>query len=146
MVGRTGILAAALLALSACAGQSAGRNAEPEALPPPEMSAPAPTAPAGPVAAPNVSVPVPVPARPTNADDADVVVRGQVRNQVPAPAGDPRTNGERIRDIRAWDQCVSRAQSALSSDPMDPQLDTPEDVCRTHLGMAGRTAIPASRN
>jgi hypothetical protein len=141
---RAGIIAVALIALAGCAGvESAGRNAEPEALPPPVENAPAP---AGPVAAPNVSIPIPAPARPANADEeGDVVVRGQVRNQVPAPAGDPRTTSERIRDIRAWDQCVTSAQGALGSDAMSPQLDTPEDLCRAQLGMASRTALPTSR-
>lgn len=133
---------AALIALAACAGIApAGRNSEPMPLPADE-SAPAP---AGPVAAPNVSLPAPAPARAANPDDADVVVRGQVRNQVPPPAGDPRSTSERIQDIRAWDQCVTHAQAIGETDPMRPQLDTPEDVCRTSLGMTSRSAVPASR-
>jgi hypothetical protein len=92
-------------------------------------------------------VPTPPPPRPTRAqtDSDDIVVPGQVRTQVPAPAGDPRTNEERIADVRAWDQCITQVQSAFDSDPMSPQLTTPEEYCATSLGMAERTAVPFSR-
>jgi hypothetical protein len=145
------LVVSALIALSACAGVTpAGRNAAhapalplPESRPP--MAEPAPTPEPAPVAAPNVSVPTPQPAQPANADDDEVVVHGQVENQVRPPNGDPRNRIERMEDIRAWDQCVTHVQSALESDPLRPQLDTPEDVCRQSLGMASRTAVPESR-
>jgi len=61
------------------------------------------------------------------------------------PQGDPRSNEERMADIRAWDQCVIQVQSAFDADPMRPQLTTPEEYCRDSLGMAERTAVPLSR-
>ena len=164
--------AAALIALAGCAGmESAGRNASrspeptrvvsaPTVEAAPTQAAPAPSAPA-PVtvaalpppsaasSAPPVSVapaaqadrPVTTAAR----DDDDVVVPGQRERQVQPPNGDPRSNTERMQDIRAWDQCVVRVQAAYDRDPMRPQLDTPEDYCRESLGMSDRTSIPASR-
>lgn len=128
---------------------------------PPAAQQPAPTATAPapqrtqptqpPVAAPQVSVPTPAPepveetsSRPRSADE-DIVVPGQVETQVPPPAGDPRTNEERRADIRAWDQCLMQVQSAFDSDPMNPQLTTPEEYCSQSLGMAERTAVPIAR-
>jgi hypothetical protein len=75
----------------------------------------------------------------------DVVVPGVRERQVPAPGGDPRSNAERMQDIRAWDQCVMRVQGAAEADPMRPQLVTPEDYCSQSLGMAERTSVPQSR-
>lgn len=116
---------------------------QPQAVPAPTPSTPPPA----PVAAPQVSVPAAAPtppARPASPDD-DIVVPGQVQTQVPPPAGDPRTNEERRADVRAWDQCVMQVQSAFDSDPMRPQLTTPEEYCAQSLGMAERTAVPISR-
>jgi hypothetical protein len=166
--------AAALIALAGCAGmESAGRNASrsPEptrvASAPPVQSAPAPMQ-----AAPTRSAPAPVaeaalpppsttssappvsaqpapqadrPVRTTARNDDEVVVPGQRERQVQPPNGDPRSNTERMQDIRAWDQCVVRVQSAYDRDPMRPQLDSPEEYCRESLGMADRTSIPVSR-
>lgn len=114
----------------------------------PAAPTPAPQQAAPPVAAPRVSVPTPPPPRPARAqsDSDDIVVPGQVQTQVPPPAGDPRTNEERIADIRAWDQCIMQVQSAFDSDPMSPQLTTPEEYCATSLGMADRRAVPVSRS
>ena len=114
--------------------------------PAPQQAAPQQNAP--PVAAPQVSVPTPPPPPPTRAQSAsdDIVVPGQVQTQVPPPAGDPRTNEQRRADIRAWDQCITQVQSAFDSDPMSPQLTTPEEYCATSLGMSDRTAVPASRS
>jgi hypothetical protein len=166
--------AAALIALAGCAGmESAGRNASrsPEparvASAPPVQSAPAQAAPptSAPVAEtalpppsatsspPPVSTapraaPAPPAERPVSTaarDDHEVVVPGQRERQVQPPNGDPRSNAERMEDIRAWDQCVIRVQGAYDRDPMRPQLDTPEDYCRESLGMADRSSIPASR-
>ena len=115
--------------------------------PPPQRTQP--TAP--PVAAPQVSVPTPAPAQDTSAParprsaDEDIVVPGQVTTQVPPPAGDPRTNEERRADIRSWDQCIMQVQNAFDSDPMRPQLTTPEEYCSTSLGMAERTSVPIGR-
>lgn len=114
---------------------------------------PAPTTPApvrqqAPVAAPSVSVPTPAPTQQTRAEenDDDIVVPGQVQTQIPPPAGDPRSNEERRADVRAWDRCITQVQSAFDSDPMRPQLTTPEEYCSTSLGMADRTAVPVSRS
>ena len=131
--------------------------AQTQAAPPPQRTAPvatatpAPTTPPArqqaPVAAPQVSVPTtppPQPARAQSADD-DIVVRGAVESQVPAPAGDPRSNEERRADVRAWDQCLMQVQSAFDSDPMSPQLTTPEEYCSTSLGMSDRNSVPIAR-
>ena len=166
--------AAALIALAGCAGmESAGRNASrsPEptratsapavesvpdyaaptssapapvavaALPPPSAVSSAPPVSSAQVAAPTAQTDRPVTAR----DDDVVVVPGQRERQVQPPNGDSRSNAERMQDIRAWDQCVVRVQSAYDRDPMRPQLDTPEDYCRESLGMADRSSIPVSR-
>lgn len=119
--------------------------AAPAPTPAPQQTAPQQAAP--PVAAPRVSVPTPPPPTPARAqsDSDDIVVPGQVQTQVPPPAGDPRTNEERRADIRAWDQCITQVQSAFESDPMSPQLTTPEEYCATSLGMSERTAVPISR-
>lgn len=135
-------------------------------LPPPQASQPTPaqtvTTPA-PQPAPQIVQPSPTPrataASPSPApaqapvatasreddDDTAVVVPGVRERQVQPPNGDPRSNAERMQDIRAWDQCVMRVQGAAEADPMRPQLVTPEDYCRESLGMANRTSIPASR-
>lgn len=115
--------------------------------PPPQRTEPSQP----PVAAPNVSVPAPAPAQETSAParprsaDEDIVVPGQVETQVRPPVGDPRTNEQRRADIRAWDQCITQVQSAFDSDPMSPQLTTPEEYCSTSLGMSERTAVPSGR-
>jgi hypothetical protein len=67
----------------------------------------------------------------------DIVVPGQVERQVPVPEGDPRSASERM--------CVMQIQNQSSGDPLRPQMDTPEEVCRNELGMANRGAVPASR-
>jgi hypothetical protein len=147
MLGRWAA-AAAIAMLTACAAfEPAGRNAEsapapaaPAASAPAEPS-PAP-APAAPAAAPQVNAPAPAPAPARSG--GDIVVPGQREVQTPPP-GDPRSNAERIEDIRAWDQCVTHVQAAYERDPMRPQLDTPEDYCARTLGMADRTAVPQSR-
>ncbi len=173
MLGRIAA-AAALIALAGCAGmESAGRTSSrsPEparvvsAPPPAAATAPAPTMGMSPPpqAAPTTPAPssasTPPPAssqsaapqadRPvttaSRSNDDDVVVPGQRERQVQPPAGDPRSNAERMQDIRSWDQCVMRVQSAAEANPMRPQLETPEDYCRQSLGMASRTALPDSR-
>lgn len=154
------------------AGRNASRSPEPTRVasappvqapaPAPQVAAPAP-APAPPISAPPVAAaatpppsaassappaPAPQPDRPVATaarDDDDVVVPGQRERQVQPPNGDPRSNTERMQDIRAWDQCVVRVQSAYDRDPMRPQLDSPEEYCRESLGMADRTSIPQSR-
>lgn len=156
MLGRITALAA-LAFLAACASvHPAGRNAR-EAPPPPPATRAAPTqappaqqAPAPSVAAPDVSVAQPAPQpqqqeQQRSGGGGDIVVPGQVERQVPAPQGDPRTVAERMADIRAWDRCVMQVQGQASGDPMRPQLDSPEEVCREDLGMANRTAVPNSR-
>jgi hypothetical protein len=113
------------------------------ALPPPSTTSSAP-----PVSAAQRATPAPQadrPVRTTARNDDEVVVPGQRERQVQPPNGDPRSNTERMQDIRAWDQCVVRVQSAYDRDPMRPQLDSPEDYCRESLGMADRNSIPLSR-
>ncbi|MGQ0533902.1 MAG: hypothetical protein ACT4OF_14615 [Caulobacteraceae bacterium] len=157
MFGRMA-MAAFAVGLTACAGlESAGRNANRSPQPTQTASAPSPT-PAPPAAAttaptqtpapvaqqvtaPPSTTPAPTAPRPASADD-DIVVPGQGRVQVP---GDPRSNEQRMADIRAWDQCVIQVQSAFDADPMRPQLTTPEEYCRESLGMVERTAVPLSR-
>jgi len=110
--------------------------------PPPAMSSAAPPLPPQPSVASNVSVATPTP-RP--ADNGEVVVSGVLPRQVPPPSGDPRSTQERMADIRAWDSCVLHLQARSTSDPMRPQLEEPEDICRRQLGMVSRTAVPDSR-
>jgi hypothetical protein len=104
------------------------------------------TRPAPTVAAPSVAAPPPSPQRNASSEvDDDIVVPGQREQQVRPPAGDPRSTSQRMEDVRAWDQCVMQVQSAFESDPMRPQLTTPEEYCRSSLGMASRLALPESR-
>jgi hypothetical protein len=144
------------MALAACANvESAGRNAREGGAAPPVISAaptaaptpspaPAPVpAPEPSVAAPNVAVATPPPPRPRSGDD-DIVVRGEFE-PIPQPEGDFRSRAQRNEDIRAWDQCVTTVQAAYESDPMSPQLETPEEYCARSLGMADRNAMPQSR-
>ncbi|MBC7767838.1 MAG: hypothetical protein H7124_03555, partial [Phycisphaerales bacterium] len=109
----------------------------------------APTQPSAsaPVAAAQVAAPPP--AAPTRnasreADDA-IVVPGQREQQVRPPGGDPRSTSQRVEDVRAWDRCVMDVQSAFESDPMRPQMTSPEEYCRQSLGMNDRLAMPESR-
>lgn len=111
---------------------------------PPEPQAQAAPPPSS-VAAPQVTVPTPQPAPRQQAAGDDIIVPGQVERQVAPPTGDPRSVSERMRDVRAWDQCVMQVQSAFESDPTSPQLTTPEEYCRGSLGMTNRDAVPASR-
>lgn len=97
------------------------------------------------VAAPPSAGPSPTaPARARSPDD-DIVVPGQRQTQIPPPAGDPRSNEERRADVRSWDQCVTQVQNAFDSDPMRPQLTTPEEYCAQSLGMADRGSVPVAR-
>jgi hypothetical protein len=144
------IAVGALAALAACAGvEPAGRNAGRAPAPPPQAAAqaepaePAPT-PTPSVVAPDVSAPAPTPPPERRAGDDEIVVPGAVETQV-LPPGDPRSNAERMEDIRAWDQCVTHVQAAYERDPMRPQLTSPEEYCRESLGMASRLAVPESR-
>lgn len=156
---------AALAALASCAGiEPAGRNASRAPAPPPESpaavtAAPAPAQPAPqpvqaapPAAAPSVAAPAvtapatqPGPAPRSAGGGNDIVVRGAQERQIQPPQGDNRSTIQRNEDIRAWDQCVTQVQSAYESDPLRPQLDTPEEYCRRSLGMADRLAVPDSR-
>lgn len=154
-------VSAALIAMAGCAGvESMGRNAQRTEMPPPPEAAAATQmpAPAPPAAAPSTPPPAAAPpaaatpAQDASAQDAEadesegaIVVPGQREMQVPPPSGDPRSVAERMEDVRAWDQCVTATQSAFERDPMRPQLDSPEEYCSRTLGMADRTAVPASR-
>ncbi len=133
---------------TAPAARAPALTVPPQAAAPTQSASAAPvqTAPTPPVAAPAVSAPAPQPQRNASADvDDDIVVPGQREQQVRPPAGDPRSMSQRMEDVRAWDQCVMQVQSAFESDPMRPQLTTPEEYCRSSLGMASRTAVPESR-
>lgn len=142
-----------LAGLAACAGlEPAGRNAA-RAPPPPAAAEPAPApqpatpaSAAAPVAAPDIAAPAPAPrAQASREGDDEIVIPGQRERQVPPPGGDPRSRAERMEDIRAWDQCVTGVQAAFESDPMRPQMESPEEVCAGSLEMAGRDAVPESR-
>lgn len=130
----------------------AAQRQQPAPVAAPPTPTPAPTQQrTPPVAAPNVTVAPPAPAQETatparaRSPDEDIVVPGQVTTQVRPPAGDPRTNEERRADIRSWDQCLMQVQSAFDSDPMRPQLTTPEEYCSSSLGMSDRTSVPIGR-
>lgn len=130
------------IALIVVACASGVEEAPTAALPPPAPSAvdqPPPVA-APNVVAPGVSAPAPQPPPPP---PGDIVVPGQVERNLPV-TGDPRPTSVRMEHIRAWDDCVMRAQSMGEDDPTRPQLEQPEDLCRRQLGMAGRTAVPDS--
>lgn len=130
-------------ALSACASNDAPAPTTPAPLPrPPVTENATPATPSGPsVAAPGVTLP----AERSPARDDDISVPGSTERPVVAPEGDPRTESERIRDIRRWDECVMRAQGAGEGDPTRPQLNSPEELCSRSLGMASRRAVPESR-
>jgi hypothetical protein len=146
---------AAMVALAGCVGwEPAGRNAATSPAAPAAAPAVAPAAtqpaesatPPAPVVAPEAGAPAAAAATtPATGGGDEIVVPGGPELQVPPPAGDPRSMAERMEDIRAWDQCVTAVQAAYESDPMRPQLDTPEDYCSRSLGMTGRTAVPESR-
>ena len=95
-----------------------------------------------PVAAPSISVAPPPPAPRT--DDADVTVQAPAR-QVQAPRGDPRSVSERREDVQRWDTCVMQVQQTYASDPLEPETETPEEVCQRQLGQENRNAVPTSR-
>jgi hypothetical protein len=171
MLGRLGA-AAALIALAGCAGmESAGRNAARDntsapaersapVTPPPAYVPPPPSrqtytpppqpAPVGQaqssptVAAQSVAAPPPPPPQQAADPNADVTVQAPAR-QLEAPRGDPRSVSERREDIQTWDRCVLAVQQTYASDPTEPVLDTPEEVCRRQLGQTNRTAVPTSR-
>lgn len=131
--------AAAAIVLAACAAPG-----EPEPIPAgPVASAPAPAM--GPAMEP---APAPAAAEagaPAGGGGGDIVIVPDGREiPVPSPA-DPRSMSERREDIRAWDQCIMSSQGAFDSDPMRPQLQSPEEQCSRALGMADRTAVPVSR-
>ncbi|MES1200479.1 MAG: hypothetical protein ABUS57_03410 [Pseudomonadota bacterium] len=77
------------------------------------------------------------------ANNNEIIVPGT--RQIRPPHGDPRTQTERMADIRAWDRCVMRVHNLGESDPTKPQLEDPEDYCRRALGMSNRTAVPDNR-
>ncbi|HVZ99801.1 MAG TPA: hypothetical protein VG841_05760 [Caulobacterales bacterium] len=141
---------ASLAILAGCAGlEPAGRSAA--SAPPSSASAPQPAAEPAPAAdgaqqiSPTVTLPAPPPQPARPAADNEVVIPGVRETQVQPPNGDPRTAAERMADISAWDRCVTRVHNQGEADPMKPQLDDPEAYCRQALGMASRTAVPASR-
>lgn len=152
---RKGAIAAACaaalgLGLAACSIWAVDENGH--APPPPAPpSAASPSLPAPAAGASDVQFqerpPTPPPAVQTTptADPNEVVVRGEVERQSAPPAGDPRSVSERMADVRAWDDCVVRAQNAAGGDPNRPSMDSPEEVCRARLGMSNRNAIPDSR-
>lgn len=138
---RVMVFGAALL-VAACATQEAPTPAA-GAPPPPQQSADAGPSPGGPSpAAPGVSV---EPDRPPPPPSGDITVPSGQTRPVTAPRGDPRTNEQRMADIRRWDNCVMRLQNEAEGSPNRPALDTPEEVCARSLGMHDRTAVPDAR-
>ncbi|MGE0740191.1 MAG: hypothetical protein AB7O98_02525 [Hyphomonadaceae bacterium] len=121
----------------------------PAATPAPQVvqqqAPPAAAPPAPAVVAQRVEAPPPRQAEAADDGDNTIVVPGGRDVVLPPPGGDPRSTAERVRDIRAWDQCVTRASATFEDDPMRPQLERPEDVCSRQLGMADRNAVPLSR-
>jgi hypothetical protein len=117
----------------------------PAATTPPVAAQPAPAPAPAPAAAPEPADPAPTPVDTSRRSSGDVIVPGVREQQVPAPQGDPRSASERMRDINAWDRCVTHVQSAFERDPMRPQLQSPEEYCSQSLGMTNRTAVPVSR-
>ena len=119
----------------------------PVQAPPPAVTlAPAPQTPPAAIA-PEASAPAPTSTETASrrSSDGDIVVPGQVQQQVLPPQGDPRSTEERRADVRDWNQCVMQVQNAFDSDPMRPQLTTPEEYCSTSLGMTDRDSVPISR-
>jgi hypothetical protein len=90
------------------------------------------------------SVAAPPPPQQQADPNADVTVQAPAR-QLEAPRGDSRSVSERREDIQTWDHCILAVQQTYESDPTEPVLDTPEEVCRRQLGQASRTAVPAAR-
>ncbi len=138
-----------LLCLTACAGiEPVGRGVTGAPAPPTEVRAEGDPSAAAPETLPPVVAfelaPAAAPA-PRRSDEDEIVIPGQSQRQIPAPDGDPRSRLERREDVRAWDRCVTDVQGAFESDPMGPQLQSPEEVCRASLGMTGRGAVPESR-
>ena len=121
-------------------------SSAPTSAPPAMASAPPPTIVASPPPVAS-SAAAPPPDQPVSrrTGDEEVVVPGAIERQVRPPPGDPRSPDERMHDINAWDRCVTSVQSAYESDPMRPQLNSPEEYCSNSLGMADRTAVPQSR-
>jgi hypothetical protein len=78
---------------------------------------------------------------PPDAGPNTIRVPGQ-NEPTPLPPGDPRTGTERMRDIRAWDRCVLRAQAAISEPQPGELQESPEEVCRRALGMRDRLSVP----
>lgn len=73
----------------------------------------------------------------------DITVPSPLEEPTPQPPGDPRTTEQRMRDIRAWDRCVSRAQAQQSeARPGQAIMDSPEEICSQSLGMRDRTSVP----
>jgi hypothetical protein len=95
------------------------------------------------VGAQSVAAPPPPPQRQAD-PDADVTVQAPAR-QLEAPRGDSRSVSERREDMQTWDRCVLSVQQTYESDPTEPVLDSPEEICRRQLGQANRTAVPAAR-
>lgn len=150
MQGRMAAAAGLVLLLVACASAEPApqRGAEAAPLPPPpraEQALPAPAMEAPPVAAPNVAAPPPSSQQARHSGEDEIVVPGQTAPQAVPFRGDPRSIAQRNEDIRAWDQCVSRAQAAFDTDPMRPQMDSPEELCARSLGMTDRGALPDAR-
>lgn len=143
MLKRTFFAAALLLGACAASGERAPPPPVQTTAPAAQPEAPAPNVAAPGIAAPGVAAPAPAPEPRRNPNE--IVVPGGVERQVTPPNGDPRTVSERMEDIRSWDRCVTDAQGAFGSDPMRPQLDSPEQQCARALGMANRTSVPISR-
>jgi hypothetical protein len=79
-------------------------------------------------------------------DDGSVNVPGAIDRPVEAPDGDPRTPDQRRRDARAYDRCINKAAARQAdNDRANPVSNSPEEYCRTRLGMSGPNSVPDSR-
>lgn len=144
------VTAAPLPAATPAPAPAAVAAPAPRAAAPAVVATPAPSRATAPVV---IAQPAPAAAEAEETTEAvstqsrrgDIVVPAERERQVPVPNGDPRSSAERMQDVRAWDRCVTNVQSAFESDPMRPQLESPEEYCSQSLGMANRNSIPLSR-
>lgn len=113
------------------------------ALPPPVLPSPADERPPIPPGAPGGQATTPATQQYA---DAGVVVTPDAERPT-SPDADPRSASQRAADVRAWDQCVSRASSRMEGPGAgsSPVSDNPEEACSRSLGMSSRNAPPDRR-
>lgn len=143
---RLGLISLALLGMAGCAAGADGEGAG-------STQAQTPAQRAAQVVAP-IGLPPALPAEPGDTDGpaptageqsnpGDINVPAPVEEATPQPPGDARTGEQRMRDIRAWDRCVSRAQGQMDeARPGQAILESPEEICTRALGMRSRESVP----